>query len=73
MSTTSSVRLARAVLVALVVLGVAMTSLPLASAKYTCTWNAGPLEFRCTGERGCAPGAGFTPQGAVFVGCAAWD
>lgn len=73
MSTSSTGRLARAAILALVVLGVAVTSLPMASAEYKCAWELGPVEFRCSGKAGCVPGAGFTPQGVFFVGCAAWD
>lgn len=48
-------------------------SLPLSEAAYTCDWGYGPVWFHCVGEGGCVPGAGFTPQGDAFVGCAAWD
>ena len=60
---------------ALVMLCLAAATLaaPEAAAERTCRWDVGPVRFECTGEAGCMPGAGFTPQGAVFVGCAAWD
>ena len=69
----SNLKTRRAVMLVALAACIVSVAAPVASAAHTCRWDVGPVAFECTGERGCAPGAGFTPQGAVFVGCAAWD
>lgn len=61
----------RVALMALCILAVAVTSLPMATAA-RCGWGYGPAHFECEGRR-CIPGPVVVYQGGVGVGCVAWD